>query len=653
MNYNMKYFCTLIVLVISLNSLCMATPFKTAVVTEVVKDVKVSKDSQKAQSAKVKESITGSDVLTTGQDSRAELRFQDNTLARVGSNSIFSFKEDQREINLQQGSVLFHSDKGKGGGQIRTAAATAAVTGTTIIVSATKNGGFKLLILEGKSRLILKSGVFIDLQAGQMTFINPGQDTRPAVLSFDIEQLVKGSKLVEGFADPLDSLTKVEDAINKQNKLIEQGKVDETGLLIAFINEEGEAQLIDMNSLTQILDIDRVVDNAQKQLNTVTTPSQTPSQPAVDPYAALKAAFAQDYTQSTSTIDSSKVFTGVALLQQSPFNSDGFYNNIPTTTSYLPANNIVFTTSQINFSPYQSSGTFAFSANGDMSFNSTSLSLVGPINEVAFTSKGNFLFTPNVGINFGGTNAVNKVSFIGKGSMNLSGNSINGNADLKIKLGGNFSAMNSYLLGKTVDITVDGTLSLNSTSPTSIQSTAGNLHLGSLGNMTISGTNTQVLSSGSIQLDTAGSLMSISGGTILSSSTGIINLNNTNPNGAISITGSTIGNVTSLLNLNINSGMSANGLIEINGLNLISSTGVPNIAMQAYTINLRNINFPSGSTVNLTSGTGNGSYPTFGSPALGKVNFISNVRKGGNVMFDSTSFTSFENSGGGSITVNP
>jgi len=570
-----------------------ATPFKTAVVMEVVKDVKVSKDNQKAQSAKVKESITGSDVLTTGQDSRAELRFQDNTLARVGSNSIFSFKEDQREINLQQGSVLFHSDKGKGGGQIRTAAATAAVTGTTIIVSATKNGGFKLLILEGKSRLILKSGVFIDLQAGQMTFINPGQDTRPAVLSFDIEQLVKGSKLVEGFADPLDSLTKVEDAINKQNKLIEQGKMDETGLLMALINEEGQVQLIDMNSLTQILDIDLVVDNAQEQLDAV-----------ANPYAALKAAFAQDLIIDSSSIPNSRLFNDVALLQSSPFNINGPLNDAPINTFYYPAQNIYFNTPLFDTTPFEATGEIAFIAsqniyfNGNTYFSGTADVVLVALQDIIFNPgssitaiEGTYLdFHANGSMYMGNStiidsdgpfphitidvlgdligngtyiNAMNFSAYVG-GDMDLTDVEFSGPIqDFFTQVSGNVTVSGgTNFFGGFVNITGDSTVNIDS----NYTGAFDDIHIGGLENVTL--TDSYLTSSdGNIYLDSSGPLLSLINSQLSAnssnSSAGAVNLYNNN--GSISLNNSTI-SAQNFISLDVE-----NGNILLNNSSLSAS----------------------------------------------------------------------------------
>jgi hypothetical protein len=66
--------------------------------------------------------------------------------------------------------------------------------------------------------------------------------------------------------------------------------------------------------------------------------------------------------------------------------------------------------------------------------------------------------------------------------------------------------------------------------------------------------------------------------------------------------------------------------------------------MEATTIRLRNIDFPSVTQVQLNSLKGpiDGRYPNFGavsiSDQLGRVNFIENVRSGGSLMNDRPSF---------------
>jgi hypothetical protein len=79
---------------------------------------------------------------------------------------------------------------------------------------------------------------------------------------------------------------------------------------------------------------------------------------------------------------------------------------------------------------------------------------------------------------------------------------------------------------------------------------------------------------------------------------------------------------------------------EITANSLQFSSQVQKITMEAMTINLSNINFPSGSSVNLNSLYGgiDGKYPNFGNTQYGRVNFIQNIMYGSNSITDTSTF---------------
>jgi hypothetical protein len=154
-----------------------AVDFKQAKFTQIVNNVEVISPDKVRHSAGVNDILKMPDVLRTGPASRAELIALDNTITRVGANTIFSFDPASRTIDLQQGSLLFHSPHGKGGGTIHTGSATASVLGTTVIVLTTPNGGFKVLVLEGEAEIRFLNGLRITLTPGQMTFVLPGGGT--------------------------------------------------------------------------------------------------------------------------------------------------------------------------------------------------------------------------------------------------------------------------------------------------------------------------------------------------------------------------------------------------------------------------------------------------------------------------------------------
>ena len=99
-------------------------------------------------------------------------------------------------------------------------------------------------------------------------------------------------------------------------------------------------------------------------------------------------------------------------------------------------------------------------------------------------------------------------------------------------------------------------------------------------------------------------------------------------------------------------GMKASRDLNVNGLEL--SQKLPSLILEATTIRLRNVDFPSSAAVQLNSLKGpiDGKYPNFGtqvpiSSQMGRVNFLENVRSGGNLLKDRMTFDQF----GGNISI--
>jgi hypothetical protein len=232
-------------------------PFTQAKITEVVNDVEiVPAQTLTPQPAKDDEMFNAPDLLKTGRRSRAQLTADDGTVARVGSNSIFSFEPKSRTINLQQGSVLFNSPPGKGGGTVVTNSATATVLGTTIIVAATSDGGFKVLMLEGHGSVQLPGGQVVTLTAGQMVFVLPGV-TQPGgkvgplrvgpKVNFDLNRETEGSNLLHGFVMVLPSASKIKDAVHTQQLAIASGGLQETDKAVVGAVGTNSIVVVDLN----------------------------------------------------------------------------------------------------------------------------------------------------------------------------------------------------------------------------------------------------------------------------------------------------------------------------------------------------------------------------------------------------------------------
>src|SRR5947209_2971832 len=124
-------------------------------VTQIVKDVKLLSSQAEARPATLTDKIHGDTSVRTGVESRAELTFADLTVARLGANTIFSFNEGTRTVDLGNGAILLRVPKGSGGAKVQTAAVTAAITGTTVIVEYHPKSYAKYLVLEGTMRVYL------------------------------------------------------------------------------------------------------------------------------------------------------------------------------------------------------------------------------------------------------------------------------------------------------------------------------------------------------------------------------------------------------------------------------------------------------------------------------------------------------------------
>lgn len=92
--------------------------------------------------------------------------------------------------------------------------------------------------------------------------------------------------------------------------------------------------------------------------------------------------------------------------------------------------------------------------------------------------------------------------------------------------------------------------------------------------------------------------------------------------------------------------------LDVNGLEI--SQSLPSLIMEATTIRLRNVDFPSSTQVQLNSLKGpiDGRYPNFGtaiplSEQVGRVNFLENIKSGGNLIMDRSAFDQL----GGNITI--
>src|SRR5438477_13174159 len=177
-----------------------ATELKEARVTQIIRDVRLLPNAAPARPAVVNDPVRDGTAVRTGLESRTELMFPDATLARLGANTIFSFSEGTRNLELTDGAMLLRVPKNAGGAKINTAAVTAAITGTTVMLEFHKNSYIKFIVLEGTGRIFLPGhvGESVLIHAGQMLITKPDAQNLPNPVDVDIRKLRKTSHLIKG-----------------------------------------------------------------------------------------------------------------------------------------------------------------------------------------------------------------------------------------------------------------------------------------------------------------------------------------------------------------------------------------------------------------------------------------------------------------------
>jgi FecR protein len=212
-----------------------AGPLIQAEVTKVINQVSLI-DPQKGERPAAVQDIIRNDLgIETGKKSRSELLFQDATLTRLGAETFFSFKTGTRDLTLEKGSMLLQVPKGLGGATIHTAAVTAAITGTTIMMEYIPNQYIKVLVLEGSLRLS-RNGVFGDslvLRPGKMVIMRPDAKRIPDPVDVDLEHITKTSSLVNfPGAAPLPSTPLMQAAIDDQKAQLASRDLVPTNLVM-------------------------------------------------------------------------------------------------------------------------------------------------------------------------------------------------------------------------------------------------------------------------------------------------------------------------------------------------------------------------------------------------------------------------------------
>ncbi len=193
-----------------------AAPLTSATVTETKNVVQYRPATAEERAAKLGDVLNGADVLRTGERSLAELEFDDKTITRLGSKSVFTFEPTNREFRLEKGLALICMPKGSGG-RIVTSAITAAIEGTTVLVL----GIGRIIFLEGFAVVFTADGKQSKpIVAGQIALMENGQ---LQVYDIMIDPLLK-SVIITSRANPLPTWDAILEVDRQQRDDIAKGK---------------------------------------------------------------------------------------------------------------------------------------------------------------------------------------------------------------------------------------------------------------------------------------------------------------------------------------------------------------------------------------------------------------------------------------------
>lgn len=690
-----------------------AMDLKQSKFTQIVNEVQVISGSDKsARAAAVDDLFKTPDILRTGPNSRAELVAEDQTITRVGANTVFSFDSANRTIDLEKGSLLFHSPKGRGGGTVRTGSATASVLGTTIVVTTTASGGFKVLILEGFAEVKFLNGIRQHLDAGQMVFVLPGGGMSPIIV-FRLDQNIKSSQLVNGFQNPLPSLTKIQDGVGKQTAMIQKGKAVDTGLLVGDNATPTQVQAVDASTIQSFVGSQtayqpKLVGKAYQTIDGFLVQPASATEPLIDARAPA-AALSLDVDVRKSNLDAAHTFVATGPFDVTLPGNVAVNNFLQNPFGGFFGRNISIDTASIDMSPFATVSSFDFLAAKNLNING-SLNFDGFVDFLSLTAGGQIAIAPNAVIsantyefylnspgsvdfnnvtlnsapggiqiatlgnlllNGGKINSAFDVRLSGANGVQVNGTQINSavdmvsvysssagvgatpavsfvNAVVNAPAGFNVNAPGDILFnsstinsigdyGYVVLDSVDGSVSLNGGSLTSdnggtvsesggVGIKAANLNSAQIfagANVNVAGTDIAADSFSA----TAGGSVNIGGGGTIAARTVILNagdgilLDNVTMNGGGSSSSSASFRATASTSA-INVGSADHG---------VDLSSYASVNMSAHTLNLLNVAFGGGSTVNLSSYNGLlAPSPNTGQASLpGYVNFINGVTYGG------------------------
>ena len=222
-------------------------------VTRVKNHVQLADSKNIARRALVNDIVHEQTIVRTGNGSRAEVTFSDETVVRLTAHTAFDFVRGTRGLNLGDGAVLVQAPKEANGATIHAGSVAAAVAGTTVMIEY-HPGFYKFLVLEGTARTYRPGhlGDSVLVGPGQMVFGNPESALSDPV-DVDIDRFMKTSRFITDFP-PLRSAKSIVAESQKQQRAKSTKTLVDTNLVIfgggtqVSVTDQGQTDTADQKT---------------------------------------------------------------------------------------------------------------------------------------------------------------------------------------------------------------------------------------------------------------------------------------------------------------------------------------------------------------------------------------------------------------------
>jgi hypothetical protein len=199
-------------------------------ITATVKEADLVTNDAGRRTASVGNPVRIGNEIITGANSRAELTFENNAVARLSANAALKL-QSMNVLELSHGAVLLQFP-GHTKGKVQAGAVSAEVSHATALLEYQPTV-FKFLVLEGTARLYRPAtlGDSILVHRGEMIFGN-ATAALPDPVDFDIARFVNTCPLIRNFA-PLQTERSIAAASESQQEDKSNKKLIETNLVIS------------------------------------------------------------------------------------------------------------------------------------------------------------------------------------------------------------------------------------------------------------------------------------------------------------------------------------------------------------------------------------------------------------------------------------